>query len=455
MELKRAKKRSIRDAVRKTLITQARNMKSPGTQSLVEFSATFRRLFPDPPSARVFHVAGTKGKGSTCYCIEALLRSETPDDRVGLFTSPHLVDVRERCRLNGDLVAIEAFTDAFWWTYDSINPKERPGYFHFLFLVAWKLFANDAQSLILEVGLGGRLDATNVIESPACCVVTHLDLDHVEILGNTLDEIAFEKAGIAKKNVPLATPSTQRSLDVLARVCKGVGAPLHVIDVNAYAAKLRRIGYVRPHEIENAALALAAVEIGLGLDSSPELPRDLVAHKPAGRLQILHDGQRTWYLDGAHTASSLKIACGWFSEEAKREKDDRPNVLVSYVAHSRDLVNLFRVMSTEIDPSKWSDAYFTSPTVVKPSWVKRPSFEAITSSTSSTPASDESWPTTMARVWKFVTNSPAEGVDDVGNVFDALPSNARVFVTGSFLLVGDALVRLNCLPSSDGSLLTV
>ncbi|KAL6176201.1 hypothetical protein ACLB2K_052836 [Fragaria x ananassa] len=152
---------------------------------------------------KIIHVAGTKGNGSTCTFSESILRHCS--FRTGLFTSPHLIDVRERFRLDGYRVDIseEKFLEYFWWPFNRLKEKASddipmPTYIRFLALLAFKIFFGEKVDVaILEAGLGGKLDATNV-QAPVVCGISSLGYDHMEILGYTLGEIAGEKARIFK-----------------------------------------------------------------------------------------------------------------------------------------------------------------------------------------------------------------------------------------------------------------
>lgn len=151
---------------------------------------------------RIIHVAGTKGKGSTCAFSEAILRE--CGFRTGLFTSPHLIDVRERFRIDGVDISEEKFLKYFWDCWDQLRDKvteelPMPGLFQFLTLLAFNIFTNEKVDVgIIEVGLGGTNDSTNVIKGPVVCGITSLGMDHMETLGDTLGEIASHKAGILK-----------------------------------------------------------------------------------------------------------------------------------------------------------------------------------------------------------------------------------------------------------------
>ena len=168
----------------------------------------------------VIHVAGTKGKGSTCAFVEHIARE--CGVRTGLYTSPHLVDVRERFRIDGVPVSKTVFVKNFWWLKRNIDAKCRdlggvPAYFRFLTLLGFRIFAEEkVECCILEVGLGGRLDATNLVRAPVVCGITSLGMDHVEVLGDTLAKIAREKAGIFKPRVPAITsPQPEEAMAAL------------------------------------------------------------------------------------------------------------------------------------------------------------------------------------------------------------------------------------------------
>jgi len=157
----------------------------------------------------VVHVAGTKGKGSTVALLDSILRKANL--KVGVFTSPHLVDIRERIRINGKPLDVETFERHVVATYQALQNVDPPGFFHLMTLCAFRIFSLEehVDVLILETGIGGRLDATNALDKPICCSITRLDYDHMEMLGDTLDKIAFEKAGIMKRGVPVFTCASQ------------------------------------------------------------------------------------------------------------------------------------------------------------------------------------------------------------------------------------------------------
>ena len=285
-----------------------------------------RRL---PP---VIHVAGTNGKGSTCAFLRAI--AEAAGLRVHVYTSPHLVRFHERIRLAGELVSEEALSDALEHV-ERINAGEPITVFEVTTAVAFHLFATvPADLLVLEVGLGGRFDATNVVDAPAATAITSISMDHMDFLGDTLAKIAFEKAGIIKPGVPCATGAQQpEALEVFTRVAAERGAPLLARgrewdverhpdatlawrDMRATLA-LPRPGLPGPHQADNAGIAIAALRAW----NPPWLTEAAIAEGVAraswparmqrlnGRLAaLLPPGWELW-LDGGHNAGAgLAIA---------------------------------------------------------------------------------------------------------------------------------------------------
>ncbi len=168
----------------------------------------FLRRLGNPASDRkIVHVAGTNGKGSVCAYLQAILMAE--GKHTGFFTSPHLVSINERIRMDNIQIDNEAFLEAFGQVQGMARQMEEeglghPSYFEFLLGMGMTAFARtDVEYIILETGIGGRLDATNYIEHPALAVITSISLDHTDILGDTIEEIAAEKAGIIKPGVPV------------------------------------------------------------------------------------------------------------------------------------------------------------------------------------------------------------------------------------------------------------
>ncbi len=309
-----------------------------------------RRL---PP---IIHVAGTNGKGSTCAFLRAM--AEAAGLRVHVYSSPHLVRFNERFRIAGRLVSDAALAEALE-TIERINDGAAITVFEVITAVAFHLFAQAPADLcVLEVGLGGRGDATNVIETPAACAVTSISLDHRELLGDTLTAIATEKAGIAKPGVPLVTGvQPAEALAALSDAAARAGAPLHARgrdwEIAATGGGLRfsnaqgTIDLPPPslpgaHQIDNAGIAVAALRAAMPVPGAAwaGLAR---AEWPA-RLQRLHGrlarlvppGWEVW-LDGGHNpGAGVALAhhvSGWA---------DRPLHLIVGMKQAKDAAEFLR-----------------------------------------------------------------------------------------------------------------
>ena len=151
-------------------------------------------------SLNVIHISGTKGKGSTCAFIESILRQNGL--KTGFYSSPHLVSATERIKINGMPITQQIFAERFWEVYDKVakDQEEKPAYFKFLTVLAFNVFVKEKVDVaIIEVGIGGAYDCTNVVENPVAVGITTLDYDHTKILGETIEEIAWHKAGIMKE----------------------------------------------------------------------------------------------------------------------------------------------------------------------------------------------------------------------------------------------------------------
>jgi len=274
-----------------------------------------RRL---PP---VIHVAGTNGKGSTCAFLRAM--AEAAGSRVHVYTSPHLVRFNERIRIAGALVSDEALANALE-EVERVNAGAPITVFEVITAVAFYLFAQTPADLcVLEVGLGGRGDATNVIGNPAACAITSISMDHRDLLGDTLAVIAAEKAGILKRDVPVAIGAQPAEvLEVLAEAAAHAGAPMRLRDrewrIEQRPAGLRYSDAGGVLEVplpslpgafqfDNAGIAIAALRAsGLAMDGA-----GIAAAEWPARLQRLHGplaallppGWELW-LDGGHNAGA-------------------------------------------------------------------------------------------------------------------------------------------------------
>ncbi len=253
----------------------------------MENTRCFLRHLGCSENQKVIHVAGTNGKGSVCAYLHSILQEA--GHTTGLFVSPHLVSMRERFIINGKMVAEEDFL----WAYRSVAGKlnnlpemlrevsYHPTFFEYLFFMAMLLFDREkVEYIILETGLGGRLDATNAIDEKKVCVITSIGYDHMEYLGETLPEIAREKAGIFRKKVPVVyfdkNPSVTETLEKCAVLAETTTFPVSfqaIKEINSHDKTIdfslhsNYYGYIRLsmptialYQIENAALAVSVIE---------------------------------------------------------------------------------------------------------------------------------------------------------------------------------------------------
>ncbi|PWN47553.1 FolC bifunctional protein [Violaceomyces palustris] len=344
-----------------------------GIPEMIEYLERIGYKPDDLNALNVIHITGTKGKGSTSAFCDSLFRELDPkgEKKVGLYTSPHMVAVRERIRINGLPIAEDVFARYFWEIWDRLGQNAsrrfdftplRPIYFRFLTLLALHIFLQEGVSAtILEVGIGGKYDSTNIVPKPVVTAVSQLGLDHTALLGNTVEEIAVQKAGIFKPGVVALSWKGQPggSLDKMADVASQVGTRLELVDLHPEIVELD-LGLRGDHQRTNASLAVEIMnrfvqsevgksEFGKGLelangtttsldDAAPVLQAwqrsGLEKARWPGRCQVVPTKHRfgieeegtaaaaasntNWFLDGAHTVDSLSLCSSWFVQ-AERE----------------------------------------------------------------------------------------------------------------------------------------
>jgi dihydrofolate synthase/folylpolyglutamate synthase len=279
---------------------------------------------PDRRLGRIVHVGGTNGKGSTVAMIAAL--TAAAGQRVARYTSPHLSSLRERIVIDGALIGEPAIVAAA----DRVRAAggDELTFFEQVTAIAMVAIADAAVDVtVLEVGLGGRLDATNVVD-PAVCVVTGVALDHEAILGGTIAAIAGEKAGIWKAGRPaiVGASGVAEAVPVLVAAAAAAGAPVTIVDDAAIAA-VPPVGLPGAHQRRNAAAAIAAVR-ALGL---PIVRAALARVAHPGRFEVLEVGGRRVILDGAHNPHGAEALA-----EALRARGERP-VLIAAVSADKDV----------------------------------------------------------------------------------------------------------------------
>ncbi len=305
----------------------------------------------------VIHVAGTNGKGSTVSYIRAIL--EAADLKVHCYTSPHLVKFHERISVAGKLIEEDALS-ALLEECEVANGNAAITFFEITTAAAFLAFARTpADYLILEVGLGGRLDATNVIAKPALCVITAIDYDHQQYLGDTLTAIAHEKAGILKRGVPAIIgnqPDEARA--EIERVAEKALAPLYIAnqDWQSYEQHGRMVfqdegGLLDlslpqlkgPHQVDNAGNAIAALRVlADSRVTDVHIEQGLKSVVWPARMQKLGYGVLTdlvpkdaeLWLDGGHNPSAGRVIARAFSDI--NDRHSRPLVLIWGMLNSKD-----------------------------------------------------------------------------------------------------------------------
>lgn len=256
---------------------------------------------------RFIHIAGTNGKGSTGAMLEAIYRAAGL--RVGLYTSPHLVSFRERMQVNREWIPEEDVArlagDAQRWL-QQLDHENHATFFEVVTVMALAWFAEQKCDLVIwETGLGGRLDATNIV-TPLASAITNVQLDHEKWLGSTVEEIAREKAGIIKPRVPVVTAASGTPLEVIQNTARSLFSALHEVHEPADGD----IGLLGNHQRINAALAVRTVEV---LQDTIPVPAKCIQAglkkvRWDGRFQVIRRGEQTVVLDGAHNpAGALSL----------------------------------------------------------------------------------------------------------------------------------------------------
>lgn len=301
--------------------------------------ALLARLGNPERELKIIHIAGTNGKGSVCMYIAGMLRSLGLN--TGVFTSPHLIRENERIRFNDELISDEDFTDCFEKVHRAELELLKDGfgqisYFDFFVGIAMLYYAmKKPDVVILETGLGGRLDSTNVVESPVMTVITSISLDHVAILGDTVEKIAAEKAGIIKHGAPVVYVAGQEYSHVIEEKAEAMGikaagveksqCEIHEIgskhidfslDSIYYKDNVFRLATPAVYQVMNAALAMTAVQMlvesrcfdRIAYDSMDRqnyidrIRRGLESVTWEGRMEQVCEG---FYIDGAHNPDGI------------------------------------------------------------------------------------------------------------------------------------------------------
>lgn len=299
-----------------------------GSKFGLERTEELLRLLGNPQeNFKSVHVAGTNGKGSVTAMVSSMLQEA--GFRTGMYISPHLDDFRERMQVDGEFISKDELFSILERVKPLISRVERkashPTFFEVTTAIAFKYFSErKVDYAVVEVGLGGRLDATNVI-TPEVSVITNIGFEHTDILGKTIGSIAYEKAGIIKEGIPVVTAERKReALEVFEKICRERNSKLIILGRDTSLKKLRcdlngclfdlktqvrsyrklKVPLLGEHQIENAALSiLAAEQLGIG---ERHIRSGLLKVKWPGRLEIIQR-KPLLVMDSAHNPPAMRI----------------------------------------------------------------------------------------------------------------------------------------------------
>lgn len=360
---------------------------------MVEFS---KRIGYDPIEfnrLNVLHVTGTKGKGSTCAFLHSLA-SQYSVGKTGLYTSPHLKSVRERICINGEPISEILFAKYFFEVYDllrstdndtnittSLTKQQMPAYFKYLTLLSFYIFMKEnVLCAIYEVGVGGELDSTNIIRNPISCGISSIGIDHTFMLGNTIEEISWNKSGIFKPGCfAFSTEQKPESEKVIReRASEKQVAEFQIVKVHP-AIKMVKLGIAGEVQSINASLATAMFlsylrklkipiydeedqykmensDVPKDISQISNFPKKIIKGLEAahidGRSQILKDktlDNLTWFIDGSHTVESINKSAKWFKDEQSKRIDNNSIKILFFNQQSRNIESLLAELHSTLD----------------------------------------------------------------------------------------------------------
>ncbi|KIW93204.1 uncharacterized protein Z519_05809 [Cladophialophora bantiana CBS 173.52] len=448
-----------------------------GTPSITGMSIWLQKIGytdTDVAALNIVHVAGTKGKGSTCAFTQSLLqewgkRTGFPS-KIGLYTSPDLTCIRERIQVNGKPISEDLFTKYFFEIWDRLfsqddrivtDGERQPRYLQFMALLAVHTFFREgAQAAIFETHHGGEYDATNVVSAPVVTGVTSIGLDHLAQLGPSIEDVAWHKAGIFKNGSPaFSVPQLPAVETVLRSRAVEKGVQFEVVPVNP-SLPLHANALRAPVQRMNCSLAIALVNAFLSKKSPNEetelsdqdIARGVENFSWPGRFEVIKTSRCTWFLDGAHNELSIGQAVEWFAEMtmASSERDvfqqTSPYMIIfSHMSEERDGPSLLRALAAAVERSD-----IPCPEMVFTTYQERRDGKIRPDKTLKPP---ENWladlPKQYCDLWRAI--HPAAKTRYIPSIEEALGyadsassqrGSLQVLVTGSLHLVGGALYLL-------------
>lgn len=336
--------------------------KFAGKHTIEDTKTLLKQITGTEYRSKIIHVAGTNGKGSVCAYMQSVLAEKGL--RVGVFTSPHLVSMRERIALEGEMISKEDFVKAYKKVLAVVDGNSHPSFFEFLFLMAMSYFwEKEPDYIILETGLGGRLDATNAVFKKEISVITRIGLDHTEYLGGTPEEIAWEKAGIMKADTPVVywetTDNISQVFSKRASDLQITAYPVSKADYRFLNFKNKNIDFsyrslyydnirlalhtIARYQMENVALAMRTLEVLFGKDgiSAQDMKNGLRKAFWAGRMEEVAPDV---FIDGAHNGDGIRA----FLETVSADDCQADRHLLFGVVQDKD----FKQMIKEIADSR-------------------------------------------------------------------------------------------------------
>jgi folylpolyglutamate synthase len=428
------------------------------------------------------HISGTKGKGSTSAFVSSILSQYVQAEpassklhKIGLFTSPHLRFVRERIQIDGEPLSETLFSKYFFEVWDKLSgvgDGTKPSYFRFLTVMCLHVFLREkVDTAVIECGIGGEYDCTNIFEKPTVTAVTALGIDHEAVLGSTIQEIAWHKAGIFRPGVPaLTAPQRDAAMEVLKSRAEERDTTLTVIGrQRQIETGEARLGLAADFQKTNASLAVAVAAAHLakiGFPNIPDLLHDAQASLPdkfrkglelvkwPGRCEIRHEARSNiaWCLDGGHTEESLRLAAGWFAGEVLARNSPKPRFLI-FNQQTRNAAPLARSLFTTLAETLNSRHPFTHVIFTTNVTYRETGYTPELSALNilAKPVDELRVQNELAQVWKdrdpdatiTVSRSIQEAIESVrmvaGQVDTSSKDETLVLATGSLHLVGGVL----------------
>ncbi|MCM1119145.1 MAG: Mur ligase family protein [bacterium] len=424
------------------------------TKNTMEDTRGFLHRLGDPDEGlHILHVAGTNGKGSVCAYMRSVLAAA--GRRVAVFTSPHLVDIRERFCIDGNIISREAFLEAFCEVYEKLDWQAlengegyHPTFFEYLFFMAMLLFAKACPDYcILETGLGGRLDATNAVAHKEIAVITHISLDHVEYLGHTLGAIAGEKAGIIRAGTPVIYADTCQEVEQVIRerahLLSATAYPVSRIDYSFlknnnknidfsyisryYGSVSLEISTFARYQMENCSLAMRALEVlaerertsGVGAPlqlTSSIMQRGVSACFWPARMEEVLPGV---YVDGAHNVDGMRA----FLESVAADGHQGSRHLLFGAVRDKDYSGMMRLIITS--------GLFNRLSIVQLNSARGVSLDSLWRELSSYPnITAAQYPSASEALRDILTAAETEAVPE------------RIYIAGSLYLAGEVKALL-------------